>query len=292
MDNAEESVRQKLETLRGGAYEYQMDGGLRICVRVEVDQNARTDTIDFTGTSKQQPSNFNAPAAITRAVVLYVFRCLVDSDIPLNAGCMRPLTLIVPEGSMLKPHYPAAVVAGNVEVSQAAANALFGALGVLGMSQGTMNNLTFGNDAYQYYETICSGAPAGPGFNGTAAVHTHMTNSRLTDPEILESRFPVLLDKFFIRRGTGGKGRWQAGDGVERRIRFLADMHCAILSGHRDVPLAGINGGEAGEIGHNWIDIPGQPVLELGACGEAEVQAGYTIVIQTPTGGGFGPVKA
>jgi N-methylhydantoinase B/oxoprolinase/acetone carboxylase alpha subunit len=174
---------------------------------------------------------------------------------------------------------------------EAAANALFGALGVLGMSQGTMNNLTFGNEEYQYYETICSGAPAGPGFDGNAAVHTHMTNSRLTDPEVLESRFPVVLDKFVIRRGSGGKGRWQAGDGVERRIRFLADMHCAILSGHREVPLAGTNGGQAGEIGHNWIDIPGQGALQLGACGEAEVQAGHTVVIQTPTGGGFGPSK-
>ncbi|MFT6897186.1 MAG: 5-oxoprolinase (ATP-hydrolyzing) [Paraglaciecola sp.] len=288
MDNAEQSVRLTIDTLTGGQYEYHMDGGLKICVTVDVDHARRSATIDFTGTSAQQPTNFNAPAAITQAVVLYVFRCLVDSDIPLNAGCMRPLTIIVPQSSMLNPAYPAAVVAGNVEVSQAAANALFGALGSLGMSQGTMNNLTFGNARYQYYETICSGAPAGPGFHGAAAVHTHMTNSRLTDPEILESRYPVLLEKFVIRRGSGGKGQWHAGDGIERRIRFLADMQCAILSGHREVALAGVNGGQAGEIGHNWIERAGQVLLDLGGCGETQVQCGDTVVIQTPTGGGFG----
>ncbi|MGY0591448.1 MAG: hydantoinase B/oxoprolinase family protein, partial [Paraglaciecola chathamensis] len=227
-------------------------------------------------------------AAITQAVVLYLFRCLVDSDIPLNAGCMRPLSITVPQGSMLNPVYPAAVVAGNVEVSQAATNALFGALGSLGMSQGTMNNLTFGNAEYQYYETICSGAPAGPGFDGAAAVHTHMTNSRLTDPEILESRYPVLLDKFVVRRGSGGKGQWDAGDGIERRIRFLADMQCAILSGHREVPLAGVNGGESGELGHNWIERDAQPWFDLSGNGETQVQANDVVVIQRPTGGGFG----
>lgn len=291
MDNAEQSVRRTIDTLTGGQYAYHMDGGLKICVQVKVDHDTRSATIDFSGTSGQQPSNFNAPAAITQAVVLYVFRCLVDSDIPLNAGCMRPLTIIVPQGSMLNPQYPAAVVAGNVEVSQAATNALFGALGTLGMSQGTMNNLTFGNAQYQYYETICSGAPAGPGFHGAAAVHTHMTNSRLTDPEILESRYPVLLEKFVIRRGSGGQGQWHAGDGIERRIRFLADMQCAILSGHREVALAGVNGGQAGEIGHNWIERAGQVLLDLGGCGETEVRCGDTVVIQTPTGGGFGPVQ-
>ena len=291
MDNAEESVRRTIDTLAGGEYVYHMDGGLRICVNVNVDHARRSATIDFSGTSAQQPTNFNAPAAITQAVVLYVFRCLVDSDIPLNAGCMRPLTIIVPQGSMLNPEYPAAVVAGNVEVSQAAANALFGALGSLGMSQGTMNNLTFGNAQYQYYETLCSGAPAGPGFHGAAAVHTHMTNSRLTDPEILESRYPVLLEKFVIRRGSGGKGQWHAGDGIERRIRFLAGMQCAILSGHREVPLAGVKGGQAGEIGHNWIERAGQVLLDLGGCGETEVQCGDTVVIQTPTGGGFGQAE-
>ena len=290
MDNAEQSVRRTIDSLQGGQYTYEMDGGLRICVKVDVDRVTRSARIDFTGTSAQQPSNFNAPGAITQAVVLYVFRCLVDSDIPLNAGCMRPLTIIVPQGSMLNPVYPAAVVAGNVEVSQAATNALFGALGTLGMSQGTMNNLTFGNDEYQYYETICSGAPAGPGFNGAAAVHTHMTNSRLTDPEILESRYPVLLEKFIVRRGSGGKGHWHAGDGIERRIRFLANMQCAILSGHREVPLAGVKGGQAGELGHNWIERGGQKWFDLGGSGEAAVQCGDVVVIQTPTGGGFGAV--
>ncbi|WP_166422131.1 hydantoinase B/oxoprolinase family protein [Paraglaciecola sp. 20A4] len=290
MDNAEQSVRRTIDSLQGGQYTYKMDGGLQICVKVDVDRVNRSACIDFTGTSAQQPNNFNAPEAITQAVVLYVFRCLVDSDIPLNAGCMRPLTIIVPQGSMLNPVYPAAVVAGNVEVSQAATNALFGALGTLGMSQGTMNNLTFGNDEYQYYETICSGAPAGPGFNGAAAVHTHMTNSRLTDPEILESRYPVLLEKFIIRRGSGGKGQWHAGDGIERRIRFLADMQCAILSGHREVPLAGVKGGQAGELGHNWIERQGQKWFDLGGNGETAVKCADVVVIQTPTGGGFGAV--
>ncbi|ABG42314.1 5-oxoprolinase (ATP-hydrolyzing) [Paraglaciecola sp. T6c] len=290
MDNAEESVRRTIDTLQGGEYRYEMDGGLHICVKVAVDHANRSASIDFTGTSPQQPNNFNAPGAITQAVVLYVFRCLVDSDIPLNAGCMRPLSILVPEGSMLNPVYPAAVVAGNVEVSQAATNALFGALGTLGMSQGTMNNLTFGNAKYQYYETICSGAPAVPGFDGAAAVHTHMTNSRLTDPEILESRYPVLLDKFIVRRGSGGKGQWDAGDGIERRIRFLAQMQCAILSGHREVPLAGVNGGDSGELGHNWIERNGQKWLDLTGNGETQVQVNDVVVIQTPTGGGFGSV--
>lgn len=291
MDNAEESVRQTIQTLEDGAFDYPMDNGMRICVALRVNKTARSATIDFSGTSAQQPSNFNAPAAITQAVVLYVFRCLIDSDIPLNAGCMRPLTIIVPKGSLLHPSYPAAVVAGNVEISQAVANALFGALGALGSSQGTMNNLTFGNERYQYYETICSGSAAGPGFDGTAAVHTHMTNSRLTDPEILESRYPVLLSKFIIRRGSGGRGRWCAGDGVERRITFLEDMQCAILSGHRVIPPFGTNGGRPGEIGRNWIEIPGQAAVELGGCGEARVQCGHTVVIQTPTGGGYGALE-
>jgi 5-oxoprolinase (ATP-hydrolysing) len=289
MDNAEENIRQVLTGLHDGDYEYQMDKGLHIKVSLKIDQAKRSATIDFSGTSGQQGNNMNAPAAITHAVVLYVFRCLVDSDIPLNAGCMRPLNIIIPQPSMLSPVYPAAVVAGNVEVSQAAANALFGALGVLGMSQGTMNNLTFGNKDYQYYETLCSGSAAGPGFDGTAAVHTHMTNSRLTDPEILELRYPVRLDKFIIRRGSGGKGHWCAGDGIQRRIRFLTAMQCAILSGHREVALPGLSGGEAGEIGHNWIERADHSIVELGGSGESSVSAGDSINIITPTGGGFGP---
>ena len=287
-DNAEESVQRVIRDLHDCDFEYRMDDGLKICVRISIDKNAGTANVDFSGSSEQQESNFNAPAAITRAVVLYVFRCLIDNDIPLNAGCMRPITLIIPDGSMLKPEYPAAVVAGNVEVSQAIANALFGALGVLGSTQGTMNNLTFGNDQHQYYETICSGAAAGPDFDGANAVHTHMTNSRLTDPEILESRFPVLLKEFEIMRGSGGKGRHCAGDGVRRKIEFQQAMHCAILSGHRKVAPFGSNGGAEGRPGKNWIERPDKTNLDLGGCGEAEVVPGDAVIIETPTGGGFG----
>ena len=287
-DNAEESVRNAIATLKDGSFEYEMDSGALINVSIEVDQKARTAKIDFSGTSEQQPTNFNAPAAITHAAVLYVFRCLVDSDIPLNAGCIKPLEIIIPEGSLLNPKFPAAVVAGNVEVSQAVTNALFGVLGVLGSSQGTMNNLTFGNENYQYYETICSGAPAGPGFHGANAVHTHMTNSRLTDPEILELRYPVMLTNFDIRRGSGGKGKWNAGDGVLRRIRFLEDMECSILSGHRRVRPFGVDGGNEGEIGRNWVERVDGQELDLGGCCQVEVNAGDAIVVKTPTGGGFG----
>ena len=220
-DSAEESVRRTISTLSNSSFQYQLDSGAVIKVNISVDKLQRTATIDFTGTSKQLNNNFNAPKAITQAAILYVFRCLVNDDIPLNAGCMKPLNIIVPEGSMLNPAFPAAVVAGNVETSQAVTNALFGALEALGSSQGTMNNLTFGNSKYQYYETICSGSPAGNGFNGTAAVHTHMTNTRMTDPEIMEQRYPVVLEEFSIRRGSGGKGKWCAGDGIYRRIRFI-----------------------------------------------------------------------
>src|SRR5690606_37162770 len=213
----------------------EIDQGSVIRVKITVDKARREATVDFTGTSAQRPDNFNAPAPVTRAAVLYVFRVMVDDDIPMNAGCLRPVNIIIPEGSMLSPVYPAAVVAGNVEVSQAVTDCLFGALGALASAQGTMNNLTFGNERYQYYETICSGAPAGPGFDGADAVHTHMTNSRLTDPEVLELRFPVVLEEFSIRRGSGGKGRWNAGDGTRRVIRFREAMDCAILSDHRRV---------------------------------------------------------
>lgn len=287
-DNAEEAVRRVISTLDDGAFGVDLDSGARIQVRVKTDKANRTATIDFSGSSSQLPNNFNAPGAITHAAVLYVFRCLVHDDIPLNAGCMKPLDIIVPEGSILNPTFPAAVVAGNVETSQAVANVLFAALKALGSSQGTMNNLTFGNDQYQYYETICSGAPAGPGFDGAAAVHTHMTNTRLTDPEILEQRYPVLLDEFSIRRGSGGRGRWSAGDGVIRRITFLEQMECSILSDHRRIPPFGVNGGEDGETGRNWIVRRDQTVVELGGCAHASVGAGDQINIQTPTGGGFG----
>ncbi len=287
-DSAEESVRRVISTLEDGEYGYELDSGANIQVKVTADQKARTATIDFTGTSGQLPNNFNAPRAITHAAVLYVFRCLVDNEIPLNAGCMKPLNIIVPDGSMLNPRFPAAVVAGNVETSQAVTNVLFAALKALGSSQGTMNNLTFGNDRYQYYETICSGAPAGPGFDGVAAVHTHMTNTRLTDPEILEQRYPVILEQFSVRRNSGGHGKWNAGDGIIRSIRFLEDMECSILSDHRRVPPFGVNGGEDGQVGRNWIVRSDNSIDELGGCAHTDVKAGDTIHIQTPTGGGFG----
>jgi len=259
-------------------------------VKITVDKAKREATVDFTGTSPQRPDNFNAPAPVTRAAVLYVFRVMVDDDIPMNAGCLRPINLIVPEGSMLAPRYPAAVVAGNVEVSQEVTNCMFGALGALGSAQGTMNNLTFGNDRYQYYETICSGAPAGPGFDGAPGVHTHMTNSRLTDPEFLETRFPVVLEEFTIRRGSGGKGRHNAGDGTRRTIRFLNTMECAILSGHRRVRPFGLFGGEPGEAGQNLVRRGGK-IEPLGGCASTVLDSGDAVTIVTPTGGGFGPVK-
>ena len=290
-DNAEASVRAAIDTLEDGSFEYEMDQGSFIRVKINVNKEKHEATIDFTGTSEQQPTNFNAPSSITLAAVLYVFRCLVNSDMPLNAGCMKPLNIIIPEGSMLAPNYPAAVVAGNVEVSQAVTNALFGALGRLGSSQGTMNNLTFGNDQYQYYETICSGAPAGPGFDGTDAVHTHMTNSRLTDPEVLEFRYPVILRDFHVAKGSGGKGQWNAGDGISRTIEFREEMECAILSGHRRVAPFGTKGGEPGKLGRNTVVRKDGSTEDLGGCGQTVLKPGDAIRIESPTGGGFGPVK-
>jgi N-methylhydantoinase B len=232
-ENAEECVRKAIDVLTDGEFSYQMDQGAVIKVKVSIDSKNRSATIDFTGTSEQLNSNFNAPKAVTQAAVLYVFRTLVDDNIPLNAGCLKPLHLIIPEGSMLNPQYPAAVVAGNVETSQVIVDALYGALGVLAASQGTMNNFTFGNEKYQYYETICGGSGAGINFNGTDAVHTHMTNSRLTDPEVLEFRYPVLVEEFKIRENSGGKGQYSGGNGVMRNIKFLEPMTANILSGHR-----------------------------------------------------------
>jgi 5-oxoprolinase (ATP-hydrolysing) len=287
-DNAAESVRAVLDRLKDSSFDYPMDQGCVIRVKISVDKAAREATVDFTGTSEQRNDNFNAPRPVTRAAVLYVFRVMVDDLIPMNAGCLRPIKIIVPEGSMLAPRYPAAVVAGNVEVSQAVTNCLFGALGTLGSAQGTMNNLTFGNDRHQYYETICSGAPAGPGFDGAPGVHTHMTNSRLTDPEILETRFPVVLEDFHIREGSGGQGRWHAGDGTSRTIRFREAMDCAILSGHRRVPPFGADGGEVGEIGHNIVRRTSGAIEELPGCAQTSMQPGDTITVVTPTGGGFG----
>jgi 5-oxoprolinase (ATP-hydrolysing) len=291
--NAEEAVRRLIGRLSDGRFRVETDGGWAIEVAVTIDHARRSAKIDFTGTSPQQPTNVNAPEPVARAAVLYVVRVLLDEAIPLNAGCLRPIEIVVPDGSMLKPVYPAAVVAGNVETSQVITNALFAALRVLGSSQGTMNNVTFGNDKLQYYETICSGAPAGfdrngDGFDGAAAVHVHMTNTRLTDPEILESRYPVLLERFSIRRGSGGKGRWTSGDGTLRIIRFLEPMRAAILSGYRKVRPFGILGGAPGEAGHNTIRRKDGSVEELPGAAAVALEAGDAISLQTPTGGGVG----
>ena len=292
-DNAEESVRRVLDGLTDGEFAYEMDDGAVIAVRITIDKGARRAVIDFTGTSEQRPSNFNAPFAVCRSAVLYVFRTLVDDDIPLNAGCLKPLDIIVPEGCMLSPRYPAAVVAGNVETSQAVVDALYGALGVMAAAQGTMNNFTFGNDRHQYYETVCGGSGAGPDFDGTDAVHTHMTNTRLTDPEVLELRYPVRVEDFSIRRGSGGRGRRKGGDGVVRRIRFLEPMTVAIVSGHRRVGPYGMAGGGAGAVGHNRIEPadPGAPAVELGGTDKTEAAAGDVFVIETPGGGGYGTAE-
>jgi 5-oxoprolinase (ATP-hydrolysing) len=292
-DSAKTSVQKVLAKLEDGEFSYPLESGATIVVKISIDKTKLKACIDFTGTSEQQNNNLNAPKAITQAAVMYVFRCLVNDDVPLNAGCMQALDIIVPEGSLLNPYFPAAVVAGNVETSQAVTNALFAALGVLGSSQGTMNNLTFGNERYQYYETICSGSPAGviplgEGFNGVAAVHTHMTNTRMTDPEILEQRYPVILKEFRIDRDSGGKGKYNAGDGITRTITFLEDMQCSILSGHRITPPFGLNGGEAGRIGRNWLTKPNGEHQDLAGCEHTTVNAGDSISIQSPTGGGFG----
>ena len=288
-DNAEMCVRRVLGVLRDGACTYPLDDGSRIHVEIRIDHDAERAEIDFTGTSDQHPGNFNAPLAVTKAAVLYVFRTLVEEDIPLNEGCLKPLDVIVPPGLMLRPNYPAAVVAGNVETCQAITDALYGALGVLAGAQGTMNNLTFGNDRWQYYETVCGGSGAGPDFDGTDAVHTHMTNSRLTDPEILEWRFPVLLEGFAIRRGSGGGGRTRGGDGAVRRIRFLEPMIAAILSSHRKVPPPGAAGGSPGALGRNYVERADGAIAELSGTGQTEMSPGDVFVIETPGGGGFGP---
>jgi 5-oxoprolinase (ATP-hydrolysing) len=289
-DNADESVRRVIDRLADGEATLHSDQGAIIKVKISVDKKKREATVDFTGTSTQQASNFNAPEPVTRAAILYVFRVMVDDDIPMNAGCLRPIRIIVPEGCMLSPKYPAAVVAGNVEVSQIVTNTLFAALRAMSSSQGTMNNFTFGDDTYQYYETICSGAPAGPGFDGASAVHVHMTNSRLTDPEVLESRFPVVLEEFHIRRGSGGRGQWRAGDGTLRRVRFLRPMSAAILSGFRTVPNPSMMGGDPGELGRNSVRRNDGRVEILPGCAETYLEAGEAVEIVTPTGGGWGPV--
>ncbi|MEB3210185.1 MAG: hydantoinase B/oxoprolinase family protein, partial [Leptolyngbyaceae bacterium] len=287
-DNAEESVRRAIATLKNGSFTYPLDNGSQIQVTITTNAETRSARIDFAGTSPQQPNNFNAPVAVCKAVVLYVFRTLVDDAIPLNDGCLKPLEILIPEGSMLNPRYPAAVVAGNVETSQAIANCLYLALGVMAASQGTMNNLTFGNERYQYYETICGGSGAGADFDGTDAVHTHMTNSRLTDPEVLEWRFPVLLTHFGIRPNSGGKGNHPGGNGVIRRIQFREAMTAAVLSNHRQVPTFGLAGGEPGLPGKNWVQRSDGSEEDLESTATSELKAGDTLVIETPGGGGYG----
>ncbi len=287
-NNAEESVRRVIGVLKDGEFDYPLDNGARIRVKISIGADRRSATIDFSGTTAQLPNNFNAPTAVCMAAVLYVFRSLVDDDIPLNAGCLKPLNVIIPEGSMLKPRYPAAVVAGNVETSQCITDALYGALGVMAASQGTMNNFTFGNARYQYYETVAGGSGAGPGFDGADVVQTHMTNSRLTDPEVLEWRFPVLLESFAVRGDSGGHGRWRGGHGGVRRIRFLESMTAAILSGHRLVRPHGMAGGEPGRAGRNWVERSGGDVVELGPSDRIEMNPGDVFVIESPGGGGYG----
>jgi 5-oxoprolinase (ATP-hydrolysing) len=291
-DNAAESVRRVIDRLHDSSFTSEMDQGTVINVRITVDRKRREATVDFSGTSAQQPTNFNAPEPVTRAAVLYVFRVMVDDDIPMNAGCLRPIRIIISKKSLLSPEFPAAVVAGNVETSQEVTNCLFGALGAMAAAQGTMNNLNFGNARYQYYETICSGSPAGPGFPGTDAVHTHMTNTRLTDPEVLEFRYPVLLEDFHIRKDSGGHGQWKAGDGIRRTIRFLERMDCTILSGHRRVPPFGLAGGQDGQVGQNAVRRRDGRIEDIKPCDATVLDAGEAIIIQSPTAGGYGKVKA
>jgi 5-oxoprolinase (ATP-hydrolysing) len=286
--NAATAVRRMLSTLRDGQFRYELDNGTAVAVAIAVQPREGRARIDFSGTSAQQPNNFNAPASICRAAALYVIRTLLDEDIPMNDGCLEPIDLIIPEGSLLKPSYPAAVVAGNVETSQVVTDALFGATGRLAAAQGTMNNFTFGNAQYQYYETICGGSGAGPDFAGTSAVHTHMTNSRLTDPEVLEWRFPVLVDAFYIRRGSGGAGRCRGGDGVVRRIRFREPMTASLLANRHRIPPFGLEGGSPGAPGRARVERATGEVIELGSTASVQLGAGDTFVIETPGGGGYG----
>ncbi|WP_431998179.1 hydantoinase B/oxoprolinase family protein [Streptomyces fungicidicus] len=288
-DNAEEAVRRVVDTLDDGEYAYETDSGAVIRVSVRVDREKRCATIDFTGTSAQLSTNFNAPFSVVNAAVLYVFRTLVADDIPLNDGCLRPLRIVVPPGSLLAPEPPAAVVAGNVETSQAVTGALYAALGVQAEGSGTMNNVTFGNARHQYYETVASGSGAGDGFPGASVVQTHMTNSRLTDPEILEWRLPVRLEEFAVRRGSGGPGRWRGGDGAVRRIRFLEPMTVSTLSQHRRVPPYGMAGGGPGAPGAHRIERADGTVSRLAGSDSADVGPGDVLVIETPGGGGYGP---
>jgi 5-oxoprolinase (ATP-hydrolysing) len=287
-DNAEESVRRVITHLKDGSFTLSLDNGAQIQVAIRVNAQTRTAEIDFTGTSAQQTNNFNAPTAVCMAAVLYVFRSLVDDDIPLNAGCLKPLKVIIPEGSMLNPLPPASVVAGNVETSSCITNALYGALGVMASSQPTMNNLTFGNAQHQYYETISGGSVAGDGFDGTSVVQTQMTNSRLTDPEVLEFRFPVRLQSYAICEGSGGAGRWHGGNGGIRRIEFLEPMTASILSNARVHPAFGMAGGSAGAVGINRVLRKDGTQQDVPHIAQVEMQAGDIFEIHTPGGGGYG----
>ena len=288
-DNAEEAVRRAIAALHSGQYTYELDDGSAVQVKVSVDTSRREAIVDFSGTSAEVSTNFNAPSAVCRAAVMYVFRTLVNDDIPMNEGCLRSIDIKIPPENMLNPSFPAAVVAGNVETSQVITDAIYGALGVMAASQGTMNNVTFGNDSNQYYETVCGGSGAGPKFHGTDSVHTHMTNSRMTDPEVLENRYPVLVESFTIRRGSGGRGLWNGGDGVERRLTFNEAMDLAIVSNRRKVPPYGMNGGDPGSVGKSWIvRHEDGSIDEMSSCDLKSVAAGDTFVLQTPGGGGYG----
>ena len=290
--NAAEAVRRVITALADGEFCYEMDNGAVVRVAVRVHAGDRTAEIDFTGTSPQLAGNFNAPSSVAMAAVLYVFRTLVDDDIPLNSGCLQPLTVLIPPGTMLSPRYPAAVAAGNVETSQVVTGALYAALGVMAEGSGTMNNVTFGNEAYQYYETVASGSGAGHGFDGTDVVQTKMTNSRLTDPEVLEWRYPVLVESYRIRPGSGGRGRWRGGHGGIRRLRFNEAMTVSTLTGHRRVPAFGMAGGEPGALGRHWIEHPDGTVTPMQGCDSVQVEPGDVFVIETPGGGGYGPPAA
>ena len=287
-DNAEECIRNAIVNLREGKYEYELDNGEFIRVKITIDKIKREATIDFTGTAPKNPFNYNAPMAVCHAVILYVFRTLVGSNIPLNEGCFKPLNIIIPNNSMINAKYPSAVIAGNTEVSQLTCNALFGALGIIAGSQATMNNFIWGNDKIQNYETICGGTGAGPNFHGTSAVQTHMTNTRSTDPEILEARFPVRLEEYSIRKNSGGKGKYNGGNGVTRKLRFLEPMTVTTLCSHRRVKPFGVDGGEPGQCGKEWLEKDDGGFIKLEGNDSCEVKVNDLFVMETPGGGGFG----